>query len=40
VRILVSFEPAYRAYQGVIAASIRILRPHAQVETAELDALT
>ena len=39
MRILVSFEPAYRAYQGVIAASIRILRPHAQVETAELDAL-
>jgi hypothetical protein len=39
MRILVSFEPAYLAYQGVIAASIRILRPHLEVETAMLDAL-
>ena len=39
MRILVSFEPAYLAYQGVIAASIRILRPHAEVETTALDAL-
>lgn len=39
MRILVSLEPAYLAYQGVLAASIRILRPHAEVETAALDAL-
>jgi hypothetical protein len=39
MRILVSFEPAYLAYQGVIAASIRILRPHTEVEIATLDAL-
>ncbi len=39
MRILVSFEPAYIAYQGVIAASIRILRPHAEVEATALDAL-
>ena len=39
MRILVSFEPAYLAYQGVIAASIRILRPHAEVEATALDAL-
>jgi hypothetical protein len=39
MRILVSFEPAYLAYQGVLAASIRILRPHAEVETITLDAL-
>ena len=39
MRILVGFEPAYLAYQGVIAACIRILRPHADVESASLDAL-
>jgi hypothetical protein len=39
LRILVSFEPAYLAYQGVIAASIRILRPHTEVETTALDEL-
>src|SRR5215213_9333682 len=33
MRILVSFEPAYHAYQGVIAASIQVLRPHTEVET-------
>jgi hypothetical protein len=39
IRILVSFEPEYLAYQGVIAACIRILRPHTEVETTALDAL-
>jgi hypothetical protein len=39
MRILVSFEPGYLAYQGVIAASIRILRPHAEVQTTTPDAL-
>ena len=33
MRILVSFEPTYHAYQGVIAASIQVLRPHTEVET-------
>ena len=39
MRILVSFEPGYLAYQGVIAASIRILRPRAEVRTTTPDAL-
>ena len=39
MRILVSFEPGYLAYQGAIAASIRILRPHAEVQTTTPDAL-
>ena len=39
MRILVSLEPAYLAYQGVIAAAIRVLRPGTEVETTTLDAL-
>lgn len=39
VRILVAFEDDYRAYRGVLAAVIRALRPHAKVETADLDEL-
>lgn len=39
IRILIAFEPEYHAYQGVIAAAIRVLRPHIEVETADLDAL-
>jgi hypothetical protein len=39
MRILVAFEEGYRAYREVIAAGIRILRPHAEVETSSLDAL-
>ena len=34
-----AFEQIYRSYQGVIAAAIRVLRPHAEVETATLEAL-
>lgn len=34
-----AFEEIYRSYQGVIAAAIRVLRPHADVEIATLDAL-
>ena len=34
-----AFEDVYRSYQGVIAAAIRVLRPHAEVETATLEAL-
>ncbi len=39
MRILVSFEPGYLAYQGAIAAAIRILRPRAEVQTTTPDAL-
>jgi hypothetical protein len=39
IRLLIAFEPEYRAYQGVIAAAIRVLRPHVEVETADLYAL-
>ena len=38
-RILVVFEGDYRAYRDVLAAGIRILRPHVEVETSELEAL-
>ena len=34
-----ALEDDYRAYREVIAAGIRILRPHAEVETAALEAL-
>ena len=34
-----AFEDVYRSYQGVIAAAIRVLRPHAEVETTTLEAL-
>jgi hypothetical protein len=39
ILILIAFEPEYRAYQGVIAAAIRVLRPNVEVQTADLDAL-
>ena len=39
MRILVCLENDYRTYREVIAACIQILRPHAQVVTAQLDAL-
>ena len=39
MRILVSFEPEYLAYQGAIAASIRILRPLTEVQTTTPNAL-
>jgi hypothetical protein len=37
MRILVGFEDGYRIYRDVLAAGIRILRPHTEVETADLD---
>jgi F420-dependent methylenetetrahydromethanopterin dehydrogenase len=40
MRILVALEVDFRAYQDVIAAAIRVLRPHAGVQTTTLDALT
>lgn len=39
IKILVSFEDGYRSYQEVIAATIRILRPRAEVATSDRDAL-
>jgi hypothetical protein len=39
MRILVCFEDDFRAYRDMIATGIRILRPHAEVETADPDAL-
>jgi hypothetical protein len=39
MRILLAFEDDYRVYRDVVGAGIRILRPHAEVETASLDAL-
>ena len=39
VRILVVFEGDYRAYRDVLAAGILILRPHVEVEAADLEAL-
>lgn len=39
IRVLIALEEDYRAYRGVIAAAIRVLRPHAKAEPVELDAL-
>jgi hypothetical protein len=39
MRVLVAFEDDYCAYRDVIAACIRILRPHAEVETITLESL-
>jgi hypothetical protein len=39
IKILIAFEDEYHIYQGTIAATIRILRPHAEVETVGLEAL-
>jgi hypothetical protein len=35
IKIIVAFEDEFRAYQGTLAAAIRILRPEAEVVTAE-----
>jgi len=39
MRVLVAFEDDYRAYRDVIAAGVRILRPHTEVETTTLESL-
>jgi hypothetical protein len=39
MRILVAFEDDYRAYRDMIAAAIQMLRPGAEVESAEPRAL-
>jgi F420-dependent methylenetetrahydromethanopterin dehydrogenase len=38
-RVLVALEDDYRAYREVIAAGIRMLRPHVEVDTSTLEAL-
>jgi hypothetical protein len=40
VKILVAFEDEYRAYQGALAATIRILRPDADVMTVDLEKMS
>jgi F420-dependent methylenetetrahydromethanopterin dehydrogenase len=39
IRALVALEDDHRAYRGVIAAAIRVLRPHAKAEPIEPEAL-
>ena len=39
-RVLVAFENEYRSYREVIAAAIKVLRPHAEVATTGLETLT
>ena len=39
IRVLVALEDDYRAYRETIAAVLRILRPHAEVESTTLEAL-
>jgi hypothetical protein len=39
MRILVAFEENYRAYREMIAAGIRIFRPHAEVEITSFESL-
>ncbi len=39
VRILLAFEEDYRSYREVIAATIRVLRPHVEVSTTDPEGL-
>ena len=39
IKIIVSFEDTFRAYQGALSAAIKILRPDVEVKTVELDEL-
>jgi hypothetical protein len=39
IKILIAFEDEYQIYQGTIAATIRIRRPHAEVETVGMEVL-
>jgi hypothetical protein len=40
VKIIVALEDEYRAYHGALAATIRILRPDAELVTAELEKIS
>ncbi len=39
MRILLAFEEDYRSYREVIAATIRVLRPHVEVSTTDPEGL-
>lgn len=39
IKIIIAFEDEFHAYQGTLAAAIRILRPEAEVVTAEPEKL-
>ena len=39
IRILLAFEKDYRSYREVIAAAIRVLRPHVEVATTDPEGL-
>ena len=39
IRILLAFEEDYRSYREVIAAAIRVLRPHVEVSTTDPERL-
>jgi hypothetical protein len=36
IKIIITFEATFRAYQGALAAAIKILRPDLEVKTVEL----
>ena len=39
ISILLAFEEDYRSYRGVLAAAIRVLRPHVEVSTTDPEGL-
>jgi hypothetical protein len=39
IKIIITFEDTFRAYQGSLAAAIKILRPDVEVKTVELGEL-
>jgi len=39
IRVLLAYEDEYRSYRDVIAAGIKILRPHVEVDTSSLESL-
>jgi hypothetical protein len=39
IKVVITFEDTYRAYQGALSAAIKILRPDMEVKTVELEDL-
>jgi hypothetical protein len=39
IKIIITFEDTFHAYQGALAAAIKILRPDVEVKTIELEGL-
>jgi len=39
IKVIITFEYTFRAYQGALAAAIKILRPDVEVKTVELEEL-